>query len=303
MDANVKTKHKLRISRRTALLVFLFFVVLASSLFYVFMMSGDSSSSLEGVVHVRSESELVSAVDEAVDSTVIILDNDVTLTGSLVISANKNITLTSNRATVFYKLIGAKHESTIIVENKGVLRLGRIVVTHAYDDRGGGVDISPGGTFVMFDGAISGNKAYFGGGGVYNRGTFILSGGKISGNDVYAHPSSRSGGTASYGGGVYNMGVFRMSGGIISGNTAYCAGGVSNDGTFTMSGGVIYNNKAIVDGGVYNAAKGTFNWRGGLVFSNSDVIVLICAISLICIIGFLFLYFKQRENNRKSLVC
>jgi hypothetical protein len=100
----------------------------------------------------------------------------------------------------------------------------------------------------MNGGTISGNTAYYYGGGVYvaNNGSFEMNGGTISGN------------TASYynGGGVYvaNNGSFEMSGGTISGNTASDYGGgvyVYSSGSFTKApktgsttSGIIYGSEA-----------------------------------------------------------
>jgi hypothetical protein len=188
----VTSKGKLRVSRRTWLLVFLFGCVLVVSLFYVFNMSMKFSS-LEGAVHVKTERELVNAVDNAAGPIVIALDSDVTLKDSFIIPAHKDITLTSNNKTNFFKLIGAPGKSTVTVENAGLLKLAGVIVTHTPDAMGSGVSVNAGGTLVMVGGVIFGNKAYSNGGGVYNRGSFSMSGGKISDNYVYEHSSSRVG--------------------------------------------------------------------------------------------------------------
>jgi len=101
--------------------LFLVFVVvlLFLSLFvvYSFMVSDDVGvggvwdAVLDGAVFVGSEGELEAAVADAVFgvSSVIVLNRDVTLNGSLVISEGKNVTLTSRDrfGGGFFRLVGA----------------------------------------------------------------------------------------------------------------------------------------------------------------------------------------------------
>ena len=121
-----------------------------------------------------------------------------------------------------------------------------------------------GGSFTMYSGAISGNKAYSGGGvNVNGSGSFTMYGGTISGN------------TAQLGGGVSVIsGSFTMHGGTISGNeaTTYGYGGVyvASGGTFNMYGGSITNNQATGSsggGGVHVA--GSFTMSGGAISGNT----------------------------------
>ena len=121
--------------------------------------------------------------------------------------------------------------------------------------RGGGVYVYSGsGTFNMYGGSITGNRATGDGGGVYKSGSnssFNMYGGSITGNTAN-----------SYGGGVYvGTGQFTMEGGSITGCQANGGsfgkgGGVYNcDGQFTMIGGIIEGNCTASGsgGGVYNA--------------------------------------------------
>ncbi|MCL1965570.1 MAG: hypothetical protein FWF62_00235 [Candidatus Bathyarchaeota archaeon] len=122
-----------RISHNWFLLVTsLLFVVLFSSLFVGVFMNGANGASLENVIHFKNEDELKNAVNKVYSKEVTIaLDNDVTLTNDpLTISANKDVTLRSNKVTGFYKLIGASDKNTIVVEDGGVVRLDGIIVTH-----------------------------------------------------------------------------------------------------------------------------------------------------------------------------
>ncbi len=125
--------------------------------------------------------------------------------------------------------------------------------------RGGGVYVYSGsGTFNMYGGSITGNRATGDGGGVYKSGSnssFNMYGGSITGNTAN-----------SYGGGVYVDGDgFTMSGGTIGGtktgetNTAtYGGGGVYAKANFEMTGGSITGNETNRGGGVYVTGKGSF---------------------------------------------
>ena len=152
-------------------------------------------------------------------------------------------------------------------------------ITHASSKTGRGVYVSSG-TFNMYGGSITGNKAqdakgrgggvyvYSGsitgnratgdGGGVYKSGSnssFNMYGGSITGNTAN-----------SYGGGVYvDGGGFTMSGGTIGGtktgetNTAtYGGGGVYAKANFEMTGGSITGNETNRGGGVYVTGKSSF---------------------------------------------
>ena len=136
-------------------------------------------------------------------------------------------------------------------------------ITHASSKTGRGVYVSSG-TFNMYGGSITGNKAQDAqgrGGGVYvysGSGTFKMYGGSITGNRATGD-----------GGGVYKSGSnssFNMYGGSITGNTANSYGGgvYVDGGGFTMSGGTIggtktgETNTATYGGGVYVTGKGSF---------------------------------------------
>lgn len=104
-----------------------------------------------------------------------------------------------------------------------------------------GMVISYHGTFYMYGGKISGNKASTGG--VMINGTFYMYGGEISDNDGLDS-----------GGGVYcNSGTFHMYGGKISGNKTIndgCGVKISpyNDATFTVGGDAVISGNNTDDG-------------------------------------------------------
>ena len=167
-------------------------------------------------------------------------------------------------------------------------------VKHTSDGSGSGVRVEGGGTFNMYGGTITGNKAETGGGVYVVGGTFTMSGGTISGNTadstdggvgVYSgakfimNGGEITGNTARYysgGVGVYTSAKFIMSGGTIGGNTANDksnggnGGGVrvGNYGEFTMSGGNIADNTATESGGGVYMDGGTFTMSGGAISGN-----------------------------------
>ena len=146
-------------------------------------------------------------------------------------------------------------------------------ITHASSKTGRGVYVSSG-TFNMYGGSITGNKAQDAkgrGGGVYvysGSGTFNMYGGSITGNRATGD-----------GGGVYKSGSnssFNMYGGSITGNTANSyGGGVCVDcGKFTMSASadgqnipsITGNNATENGGGVYVVgSSSTFKMTGGTI--------------------------------------
>ena len=143
-------------------------------------------------------------------------------------------------------------------------------ITHASSKTGRGVYVSSG-TFNMYGGSITGNRATGDGGGVYKSGSnssFNMYGGSITGNTAN-----------SYGGGVYvDGGGFTMSGGTIGGtktgetNTAtYGGGGVYAKANFEMTGGSITGNETNRGGGVYVTGKGSFTMSASADGQNPSI--------------------------------
>jgi hypothetical protein len=284
MDIKVRFKLDLhRCHHRSSLLFvcLLFLIMLVSSCFVsVFSSSNGFSPFVLGASNkvVSNETELRNAINNAAGSTIITLNKDITLTETtLTIPAGKEITLTSNKATGYYKLISADGKSTITVEGSGALRLDGIIVTHTKNagKAGGGVYVEANGQIILYSGEISDNTVVGGGslydrgavgGGVFNLGVFEMSGGKISKNSATGLNDEGSGG------GVANRGTFIMSGGEISNNNANVGGGgVHNVGVFTMSGGKIINNYAGYWGGGVSTF-GTFERLGGVISDNTAVV-------------------------------
>jgi len=242
MNLAVEAKGKFRNSRNTGMLVTLLLVLLTATLLTgcAAIINSDSAI-LDSTSHVGSEKELRNAVNTINGPTVIVLTADIALTDSaLSIPEGREITLISDNAERFWKLIGTNNQATISVN--GILTLDRIIVTHVKDATDSGIRIN-GGKLILLGGEISGNTVNGSGGGVLNiDGSFLMMGGIITNNTA-----------TGCGGGVYNIGgSFSMMAGTIINNAADVDGGgvYNRDGTFSMSGGTISDNSAIDGGGV-----------------------------------------------------
>jgi len=217
---------------------------------------------------VGNEVDLINAVNNAVEPTNIEFNNDIKLTQTLTISANKNITLTSNSEKGFFKLIGTYNASTITVNDGGILTLNGIIVTHNADNMGRGVTVNSGGKLVLSDGEISGNNATMGGGVYVSYGTFNMVGGTITNNVASTGVQIDSSHvTTQHAGSLHNAGGNGP-------NTATGTGGgvyVGYDGSFSMLGGLITSNVVDLDGGgVYVDAAASFSMSGnGIVINNN----------------------------------
>jgi len=275
-----------------AFFVSLLIGVMLFSCFLFSMFSTDVSPFVLGASNqvVSNELELRNAINNAVGSTVIALDKDITLTEQLSIPVDKNITLTSTSTSKFFKLIGGDvdvyfapdywpHSGAVIsVEDGAVLKLDGIFVSnHVNYYWIAAVRVGVSGTFILYTGEISGagvsnygNFTMFGGtisncngNGVSNSeyGTFSMVGGEVSNNTgygVYNH------GTYNWG---WTYGTFSMSGGVIRNNDG---GGVQNTGIFSMVGGEISNNVGgnIMHSGGGVSNSGVFSMSGGAISNN-----------------------------------
>lgn len=206
------------------------------------------------------------------------------------------------------------NEPGIIVGNGKTFTLcdcaGSGKITHGTDSNGEkydgrGVDVSQG-TFNMYGGSITDNKALYGVGVKLYYGTFNMYGGNITENKTgtsqstqqkgadggvsvgehsifYMYAGTISNNEGANGGGVgISKGTFNMSGGTIENNSATrddynsdsgSGGGVCiyapNDSKFNMSGGVIRNNRANCGGGVSVGWARSFNMTGGEITGNT----------------------------------
>ena len=172
-------------------------------------------------------------------------------------------TIQSTGAGTVFQVIGSGKLTLTDCTNKGKVQHEDYTST---EQIGSGVEVESGGTFNMYGGTITKNKAPHGGG-VYvgEGGTF-----NMYGTSSITDNTAMDNGNGS-GGGVYvNSGTFTMSGGTISSNTADSSDGgvgVYNSGTFTMNGTakITGNEAKNLSGGVgvYGTAK--FIMNGGTI--------------------------------------
>lgn len=179
------------------------------------------------------------------------------------------------------------NEPGIIVGNGKIFTLcdcmGSGKITHGTDNNGAkydgrGVDVSQG-TFNMYGGSITDNKALKDVGVKLYYGTFNMYGGNITENKTGTDQSTQQKG-ADGGVSVGEHSIFYMYAGTISNNEGANGGGVGiSKGTFNMSGGTIENNSATRDdynsdsgsgGGVciYAPNDSKFNMSGGIIRNN-----------------------------------
>ena len=211
----------------------------------------------------------ISSLDEITADGNYCLKNDVTLDATWKCKYKVNLCLNGKTITgpageeaieVYYYI-----NSLTITDCHEGNEVGKI--THNSGDLGGGVEVCPYGTFILWNGSITGNSPQnnIGGGGVYNFGTFEMHGGSITGNFAVGNQGYGSNGG---GGGVKNRGDFTMFGGSITNNSAEDRGaGVENHDMFIMHGGTIAGNSAKNGAGVYNA-NGTVSISGGSITGN-----------------------------------
>lgn len=221
----------------------------------------------------------------ALDAGNYYLKHSVTATGDITISGEVNLCLNGRTLDLdgHHFIVNNGGSLTICDCGSGGTITGQDCI-YGNDDGNGSVYVL-GGSFIMYSGSISGNKAYSGGGVNVNGGSFTMYGGTISGNtaqlgggvSVISGSFTMHGGTISNNkastngcGGVYvaNGGIFTMYDGSITDNvctTSNGCGGVKVEGSFTMSGGEISGNTAqtaFYGGGVHVAYSGSFTISG-----------------------------------------
>jgi hypothetical protein len=308
---NVKAKFNFKciFSKKVLLFVSLLFIALFISSPVISVVNG--ASTVVSDVVVRNETELLKAVGNAPDNMgyVIGLGKNIVLENVLEIPVGKNITLVSVGG--FWSLTGAEFKVAVVVY--GLLTIDGINVTKmlVHPDQtvihAGGVNVAPGGNFILVSGKISNYVVDGYGGGVNNKGTFVMLGGEISDNGAFfgggvynddgGNFTMLGGKISNNGGGVYTLGVFTMiSGEIIDnyGYGVYCAGGV-----FDRVGGVIQSNVSL-DGSNNNDVYYTdCELQGNGLFSSGDwwLYILLIGIAVVAIVVGLFFYRSKRRKH------
>ncbi len=190
------------------------------------------------------------------------LQTDVTVSTQTVLSGNLNLCLHGKTVTGFNgnRIIASNGGYTLTISDctakteDGVYTAGKLTgAIHSADknNSGGAIFVGNNDTLNLYDGIITGNQAYGGGGAVNVGGVMNMYGGQISGNSALGAGDGREGG-AIY---VNKTGKAYLYGGTISGNQARVGGGVYCLGTaLEIAGTKILDNKATeMAGGVFVA--------------------------------------------------
>ena len=196
-----------------------------------------------------NQSALQTAINNLANGGTITLDNDVSLTSSLTLTAAKTVNLDLNG----HSLTGNGTARIITINNaSATFNLRDSKGTGKLTNGKGGVYVAAG-RFNMYAGNITGNKlsgsgssgqdVNLNGGGVYvtNGAKFYMYGGSIDHNTIDDRGGGVLAGIGSY---------FEMSGGEISYNSAADGGGIYTWEKFVMSGGKFLNNTGSNGGGV-----------------------------------------------------
>ncbi|MEA2887182.1 MAG: large repetitive protein [Bradyrhizobium sp.] len=137
-------------------------------------------------------------------------------------------------------------------------------ITNSYAGYGGGISVDPGSSLHLVNSTVSGNSAYYSGGGIANAGTLTVS------NSTLVNNTSDLGGHGYSGGALFNdePGSATLTNTTVSGNHGgYAGGGISNSGELALVNTTLANNDAGIGGGLYNAACGC----GDATLTNSTV--------------------------------
>ncbi len=208
------------------------------------------------------------------------LNQNITISGSLVLTTGKYITLDLYGQTLSRGLTSATANGSVII-NRGDLIVedtsayGNGIITGGHNSNnptssfiGGGIVCETSSKLVMKGGSISGNKSLYGGGvGLKGGAAFVLEGGKITNNEIYSQGS---------GGGIYVQdSTLEIKGGEISNNTAKTGGGgfILIRSTGLISGGKILNNytEGTYGGGGIYINSSSFKMTGGEITLNSSI--------------------------------
>lgn len=116
---------------------------------------------------------------------------------------------------------------------------------------------------------ISGNSAYWNGGGIANMGKVTVTSSTLFGNTAI---KGKGGGIHNYGNfskGTWTSAILSLANGTILNNTANTGGGIYNDGTASLDDSNISENRANSGGGIYSDMDGLLTVQGAsTIFGN-----------------------------------
>lgn len=230
-------------------------------------------------VYVSTFEQLTAAISDApADGTEkrISITSDITLASSIELPENTNIRLVNGNEGGIRLLrnetvgVGARHfniarGATLRIGETGNVLANDITITRPNTSLAairGGILVRSGGTFHLYGGVITGNRANNGGGVMVNSGSvFRMIGGKLIGN----YANTIGGGT--YASSTYPGGTIYLYGGIISNNNSINTTSNVNIGA---AGTLSIAGEIKLPGGVYNA--GTINVQPTSVLINDGAI-------------------------------
>jgi hypothetical protein len=183
-------------------------------------------------------------------------------TGQLSIS--KNLTITGPDADIL--TISGNNASRVFYVGVGAtVTISGLTIANGYTDGSGGGICNNDGTVALNNCTMSGNNAYWNGGGIYNNGTVVLNNCTVSDNTAYIGD----------GGGISNDGgTATLTNCTISGNAAGWGGGggiYNANGTVTLNNSTVSDNTAGGGGGIYNVG-GTVKVKNTIVAGNNAAV-------------------------------
>ena len=268
----------------------------------IFVLTLTSYSALAADISVSTFAELQAAVNNATGQTNIITSNDITLTGAIIVTNGKNITIKSSGNNLFTLAIAGNYRHLIVntganltleniildggyygignyrggINNNGNLTLNNgAVIRRCYAEFGGGINNE--GIATIKGSALSYNVAFYDGGGIINYGSLDIIDSEISANEAVR-----------FGGGIYNLfGITTVIDNKIFDNRSRedSGGGIYNDIGFleVIDSEIIGNSGVNFGGGIYNSDTATVigseiignNANNGGGIFNSDIIEVI----------------------------
>ena len=198
-----------------------------------------------------------------VSGTIVLTTGQITIDKDLTIDAFgvQSLTISGDHASRVFLTLATVRIARVTITNGSSLVEGTI-----FDSCGGGI-LNYGGKLTVINSTISGNSAFFGGGGIYNDGAV---------STLTVINSTISGNSADFGGGVFNGGTLAVNNSTISGNSAGDGdgGGIKNYGTFRVRNSTISGNSTAQVISATSVGGGISNASGGFVSVLSTIIAL-----------------------------
>ena len=198
-----------------------------------------------------TSTDLQTAIVNAVSGDTIILSDNMTFSGTVIIVDGKTIEIQSDSGNTWALTAAVSTHFRV----NGNLILRNIVIDG--DTTAGSIYVHTTGSLTMNTGTVVQNCKNSG---ITNMGTFIMNDGIIRNN---------TGSVEGYGGGVYNTAALTMNGGSITANTARNGGGINSSGNVTINNGIISNNRVtLYGGGITINATSSFRMNNGIINNN-----------------------------------